>query len=477
MKATVEALEGNKVKLSVSVEAEEFERDIDAAFRKIAQEVNIPGFRRGKAPRRVLEARIGSEYARSTALNDALPKYYADAVREHDVDVIAPPELEITEGEEEGPVSFEAVVEIRPVVLVPGYGGLRVTVESPVASDDDIDAQIERMRNQFAELETVERSAEDGDYVTIDVQGSQEGEPLDGLTAEDYLYEVGSGAIVPELDEALRGSSAGDELEFSAEHPSDDEDEPLEFEVAVKEVKARVLPDLDDEWANEASEFETLEELRESLRTRLSAVKKAQAQMNLREKVGQALAELVEDEVPEAMVSTEMQQRLNDLAMRLEAQGLTLDQWVAMSGKGADEVVEELRDAAQTAVKVDLALRAVAVAEGLECDDDDLDEEIEALAERVNMKPAKVRQQLERADQISAIRSDIKNRKAFDWLLERVEIVDEDGNVIAREDLELTSSGSDDDDLDGDFEELVAADENDDNDEADEAPSDESENA
>lgn len=471
MKATVEALEGNKVKLSVSVEAEEFERDIDAAFRKIAQEVNIPGFRRGKAPRRVLEARIGSEYARSTALHDALPRYYADAVREHDVDVIAPPELEITGGEEEGPVSFEAVVEVRPVILVPGYGGLRVTIDSPEASDDDIDAQLERMRNQFAELETVSRPAADGDYVTIDVQGSQGGEPLDGLTAEDYLYEVGSGAIVPELDEALRGASAGDELEFSAEHPGEDGGEPLEFEVTVKEVKARVLPDLDDEWANEASEFETLAELRESLRTRLSAVKKAQAQMSLREKVGQALAELVEDEIPEAMVNTEMQQRLNDLAMRLEAQGLTLEQWVAMSGKSADEVVEDLRDAARTAVKVDLALRAVAVAEGIECDDDDLDAEIEALAERVGMKPAKVRQQLERADQIAAIRSDIKNRKAFDWLLERVEIVDEDGNVIAREDLELTSSA--DDASEGEADQAGEAEATG----ADEAPTDESENA
>lgn len=477
MKATVEALEGNKVKLAVSVEAEEFERDIDDAFRKIAREVNIPGFRRGKAPRRVLEARIGSEYARSTALNDALPKYYADAIREHDVDVIAPPELEITEGEEEGPVAFEAVVEIRPVILVPGYGGLRVTVDRPEATDEEIDAQIERMRNQFAELEAVEREAVDGDYVTIDVQGSQGGEPLEGLTAEDYLYEVGSGAIVPELDENLRGAVAGDELTFDAEYPGgddDDEQEPLEFVVSVKEVKERVLPDLDDEWANEASEFDTLEELRESLRTRLSTVKKAQAQMGLREKVGQALAELVEDEPPEALVNSEMQQRLNDLGMRLEAQGLTLDQWVAFSGKTPDEVIAELREAAELAVKVDLALRAVAVAEGLECDDDDLDEEIEALAERVNMKPAKVLQQLERADQIPAIRSDIKNRKAFDWLLERVEIVDEDGKPVARDEFELTAT---DDEGDDDLDDVVAAAEDDDNDGADEASESESENA
>jgi trigger factor len=470
VKATVEPVEGNKVKLSVSVDVEEFDHDISAAFRKIAQEVNIPGFRRGKAPRRVLEARIGVEYARSTALNDALPRYYAEAIREHEVDVIAPPELEITEGEEDGPISFEAVVEIRPVVTVPGYGGLRVTIDAPVASDDEIDAQIERMRNQFAELETVERPAADGDYATIDVEGSQDGEPLEGLVAEDYLYEVGSGAILPELDDNLRGASAGDELTFTADHPSDDEDDPIDFVIAVKEVKARVLPDLDDEWANEASEFDTLAELRESLATRLTAVKQAQAQMNFREKTGEALAELLEEDIPEALIGSEMQHRLNDLATRLQAQGMSLDQWVAMQGKEPDDVVAELREAAVKAVKVDLALRAVAEAEAIECTDDDLDEEIDALAERVEMKPAKVRKELERQDQMPEIRSDIKKRKAFEWLLERVEIVDEDGNPITRDQLEIPSADDADDDV------ATDADDDSSDPEAPDASSSESEN-
>jgi trigger factor len=436
MEATIEALEGNKVKVSVSVGADEFEKDIDDAFRKIAREVRIPGFRPGKAPRRVLEARIGSDYARAQALNDAVPRYYADAVKAHDVDVIAAPEVEITEGEEAGPVAFEAVVEVRPVVQVPGYGGLRVTIASPEPSDEDVDAQIERLRNQFAELEDVERPAAEGDYVTIDIYGSQDGEALEGLTAEDYLYELGSGGILPEIDEQLTDAGAGDELEFEAAHPND-EAAVLDFRVVVKAVKERVLPDVDDEWANEASEFETLDELRADLAERLRSVKRAQAQMQLREKTGEALAALVEEEVPEALVSSELQNRLQDLAMRLQAQGIGLEQWIAASGRQPDEFVAELREKATEAVRVDLALRAVADAESIECDDDDLTEEFESVAARLELEPEQVRAQFERADQVSAVRSDVRKRKAFDWLLERVEIVDEDGHPVDRASLEF----------------------------------------
>ena len=203
VKATVEPLEGNKVKLSVEVDEQEFEQAVDAAFKKIAHEVRIPGFRPGKAPRRLLESRLGSGAGRAQALNDSLPEYYSDAVRDTEVDVIAPPEIDVTSGEEDGPITFEAVVEVRPVVEIEGYKDLKVEIPTPSATDEEIDAQIERLRGQFAELEVVERAAEEGDYVTIDIEGSQDGEVLEGLVASAYLYEVGSGAIVPELDEQL----------------------------------------------------------------------------------------------------------------------------------------------------------------------------------------------------------------------------------------------------------------------------------
>ncbi len=432
MKSTVEALEDNKVKLSVTIDEAEFEQDIDAAFKRIAHEVNLPGFRRGKAPRRLLEARIGLAPAREEALREALPRYYADAVVEHEVDVIAPPEIDITDGEEDGPVVFDAVVEVRPVVTVAGYDGLQVTMPSPEPTDDEITSQIDRMRSLDATVETVERPAAEGDTVVIDIVGTLDGEEQDGLTTDDYSYEIGSGVITAEVDEQLTGASAGDELDFDATHPDEDEERQLHFAISVKEVKGKVLPELTDEWASENSDFETVAELEDDLRTRMREVRRAQGAGQLQEKLAKALAELVDIELPDALVGMELQNRIQDLTMRLDAQGLGLEQYLMMTGRTQEQLVAELREAAETSARVDLALRAVVVAEDIECTDDDLDEEIDGLAERVGEKPAKVRKQLERNDQLPAIRSDIAKRKALEWLLESVSIVDENGNPVDR---------------------------------------------
>lgn len=437
MRSTVEPVEGNKVKLSIEVDSQEFETQVDEAFRRIAREVRIPGFRPGKAPRRLLEARIGTEAARGDALEHALPQYYAEAVQEHDVDVIAPPDIDITAGREDGDVAFDAVVEIRPTINPGGYDSLRVTIDSPLVSDAEVDERIDHLREGFAELETVERPAQEGDNVSIDISGSQDGEPLDGLTADDYLYEVGSGAVVAELDQELTGAKVGDILEFTADHPDPDE-EPVTFRVLVKEVKAKVLPEAGDEFAAEASEFETLEELRADLTKRLGMVKKVQAQMQVQQRTAEALAELVTEEVPEALVNAEMQQRLEDLAMRLQAQGVDVEQYLASTGQDQETFVNELRETATEGVKVDLALRAVVAAEEIDVDDDELEAEYEAVAQRVGQKTAQVRKQLERNGQVSAVRSDLRKRKALEWLIEQVELVDGEGNPIDRADLEVS---------------------------------------
>jgi trigger factor len=436
VRSTIEPLEGNKVKLTVEVDEDEFEHALDAAFRKIAREVRIPGFRPGKAPRRILEARLGAGVGREEALRDALPDYYAQAVRENDVDVIAAPTIDITAGEEDGAVAFDAVVEIRPQVDVAGYGGLRVTVPSPKASEEEIDAQIERLREQFGELTDVDRPAAAGDHTSINIQGSSEGEPVPGLTADDYLYEVGSGGIATELDDNLRGAKVGDVLEFDSEHPVADRP-PVHFKVLVKGVKEKVLPDVTDEWANEVSEFDTVDELRADFATRISGVRKMQAAVALRERVGEALAGLVEDDAPQPLVDEVVRERLQDLAMRLSAQGVDASTWLQAMGKSEAELVEELRVGAVDAVKVDLGLRAVADAEAIECTEDDLELEYERVAERIGEKPARVRREFERNDQVAAVRSDIRKRKALDWLIEHVEIVDESGEPIDRADLEI----------------------------------------
>jgi trigger factor len=434
VKSAVESLEDNKVKVSVEVDETEFDKAMDAAFRRIAREVRIPGFRPGKAPRRLLEARIGTSAAREEALREALPEYYAQAVRENEVDVIAPPEIDITAGREEGPVAFDAVVEVRPRVSVAGYGGLRVEVPRPRPSDEEIDAQIERMRGQFAELEPIDRPAIDSDQVTVDIVGSRDGDPLPGLDATDYLYELGSSGIVPELDDHLRGTKPGDILQFSARHPDPDE-EPIDFRVLVKQVQQRVLPDLTDEWANEASEFDTLDDLRADLVRRMTIVRAMQSQMALREQAASALSELVDEEIPEALVEDEMRSRLQDLGLRLQAQGVGIEQYLAATGQSQPEFVEELRTAGRDAVRVDLALRAVADAESVEVTDDEVEAEIERISERTKQKPNQVRKVIERNGQIPELRSDLRKRKALEWIVEHVEIVDPDGQAIDRSDL------------------------------------------
>jgi trigger factor len=432
MKATVEPLDGNKVKLSVEVDEREFDKALDAAFRKIAREVRIPGFRPGKAPRRLLEARLGADAARAEALRDSLPLYYEQALKDHDVDAIAPPDIDITAGQESGPLAFDAVVEVRPQVSVGGYRDLQVTIPAPDVTDEEIDRQVDRLREQFGELQPVTRPARDHDHVSIDIKGYRHSETIEGLTADDYLYEVGSGTVVEKLDEELRGAKPGDILKFNAPVPGDDEGNDVTIQVLVKEVKEKLLPDVTDEWAGEASEFDTVEELRDDIRTRVAAIKQVQSQLALRDQVLDAVARLVEEEMPEALVGREMERRLHDVIHRLQAQGADLEQYLEAVGKPQDQFVAELRAAAVDAVKADLALRAVADAESIEVGDDDLDREIDRLAERTGQKPAAVRRSLDRAEQFPAVRSDIRKGKALEWLVEHVEVFDEAGRPVDR---------------------------------------------
>lgn len=428
MKATVAPLEGNKVKLSVEVDELEFDKAVDAALRKIAREVRIPGFRPGKAPRRLLEAHMGKDGVRQEALREALPEYYAEALRQTEVDAIAPPEIDVTGGKDDGPLAFDAVVEVRPQINLAGYQGLQVTVPSPAVTDEELQRQIDRLRQPFGELREVTRPAQDGDHVTINLNGFRDGEPVAGLTAEDFLYEVGTGGIVPQVDEQLRGAKPGDMLEFDADD--------LSFKILVKDVKEMVLPEVTDEWAGEASEFETVAELEADLRKRMGMVKKVQANLAVRDETVKALSELVQDEVPEALVTAEMERRLHDLSHRLEAQGANIQQYLEATGQAGEQLIADLRATATDAVKADLALRAVADAEGLEATEEDIDKELEGLAERMQQPADQLRHQLEHADQMPAVRSDIRKAKALGWLMEHVEIVDEEGSPIDRADLE-----------------------------------------
>lgn len=428
MKTTVAPVEGNKVKLSIEVEEHEFEGSVDAAFRKIAREVRIPGFRPGKAPRRVVEARFGAASGRAEALRDSLPDYYRRAVREHGVDVIADPEIDITAGQDSGPLVFDAVVEVRPRLDLVGYQGLRATVPKPLVTEEDVDAQVDRLRSNFAELQVVQRPARDGDNLTIDLAASRDGESVPGLSSSDFMYELGSGSVLAELDVRLQGAKIGDILTFDAELP----DGTVSLRVLVKEVQEKLLPEPTDEWASEASEMETIAELRTDIRRRLEEARKLEAVYAWRNGMMGALVELVDTEPPEPLVREELERRAHDFAQRLEAQGMSIVQYMKLTGQDEAAIVAGLRTEAIPSVKADLALRAVADAESLEPTPEEVDAEIVRLAEAYGQRPDRLRKALEDNGQMPAVLSDLRKSKAFDWLLERVELVDPEGQPVDR---------------------------------------------
>jgi trigger factor len=440
MRATTEPLEGNLVRLSVEIDEPEFDKALVDVVKTLASQIRVPGFRPGKVPRKVLEARMGGAGAlRAEALREALPDFYARAVIDSEIDPIASPEIDITSGENGGAISFDAVVQVRPTVSIPGYDGLQVTLPGILVKDEDVDRQIDRLRENDAELELVGRPAIDGDLATIDLHGNDEsGDEVVGV--DDYLYEVGSGTVTVELDEQLRGAKAGDILAFTSAAPGD-EDEVISFRVLVKDVKVKKLPEPTDEWADESSEFATLAELRADISDRVARVKLVQSQLALREKTVEAIAGLVDDgDVPEVLVDSEVNERLHDLQHRLETQKLGLGEYLQATGRTPDDLLAAVRVDAQRAVKADLALRALAEAEELVLSEDELDTEIATMAERMETTPAELRRQLDTAGRTGAVRSELRKGKALQWLLDHVELFDEEGNPMSRDDLKTDAA-------------------------------------
>jgi trigger factor len=445
MRAIAEPVEGNKVRLSVEVDESEVDKALDATVRRLSTQLRVPGFRPGKVPRQVLEARLGGATAlRQQALSDALPDLYAQAVIDTEVDPIAAPEIDIKSGEDGGPVAFDALVEIRPTVSIAGYGGLQVTLPGIEVTDEELSGQVDRLRDQSGELSSVSRAARDGDHVSIDLHGTRlHGEDLH---VEDYLYEVGSGADIEGLDEQLRGAKTGDILQFSAPVRTGDTDDEAQIRVLVKDVKEKVLPDLTDEWASEASEFDTLEALRDDLRSRLRQFKVVQAQLALRERTVDALVGLVAEDPPESLVDEEVRERLHDLGHRLEARRLSVEQFLQASGRDEADLLAEIRADAARAVRLDLALRALADAEAVEVTDEELDEAIGEMAQQAGTSAADLRRRLDRAGRLPAVRSDRRKAKALTWLFDHVDLVDEDGKPMSRDDLhvDVAAQGSGD---------------------------------
>ncbi|MDQ3738132.1 MAG: trigger factor [Actinomycetota bacterium] len=441
MKSSVEPLEGNKVKVYVEVEESEFDKDIDRAFKAIAREIKLPGFRNGKAPRRVLEARIGVGPAREQALRESVPNYLARAVREHQVDLVAAPEIEITDGTEEGGVEFDATCEVRPEIAVPGYGGLRVELPSPAATDADIDEAMDAERRRHGSLHDIDRPIEVGDFVTLDLSATRDGEPLAGLNADDWSYEVGQGWVADELDEQLTGASAGDELTFSAVPTGTSE--PADFTVKVTAVQELELPDVNDDWVSEnLGEYESVDEWRHALADQLAEQRLGQARQQYVGEVMNALARLVDVDVPEAMVQNEFQARLKNTLEQFQARRVDIQQFLSATGQDPEGFTGAIRQQSEQAVKLDLALRAVAVAEQIDVSDEELDAEFTQLGVRYGEKPARVRKAYADNDGTPDLLAQMRKSKALDWLVHHAEAVDPEGNAI---DVDLLLGHSHDD--------------------------------
>ena len=446
MQATAAPEEGNKVRLTVEIDEAEMDEALDDVMQRLSREIRVPGFRPGKVPRKVLETRMGgASVLRSEAIREVLPEYYSRAVSETETDPIDQPDIDVTGGEESGPVSFEAVVLVRPTVAIPGYRGLVVTMPTLEVTDEEVTAQVDRLRATSGELVEVTRPVLTGDQVTIDIRGTRPEADADGddndLTAEDFLYEVGSDGVIPGLDDQLVGTKAGDTVTFDAEMEA--LEQSVAFTIAVKDVKELQLPDADDAWAAEASEFATVDELRADIAERLRQRRIVEAQMALQQKTVEALVELVTEEIPEQMVLAELRERFHDLNHRLEGQGMSLGQFLGVTGRSEEEFLEELRAGALQSVKADLALRALVEAEAVEVTDEELDEELTAMGSRLEMDADQVRSQLEQAGRLAAVRSDRRKAKAMRWLIDSVELVDENGKPVSRDDLTVNQGEED----------------------------------
>ena len=434
MKSIIETLEGNKVKLSVEIDEVEFDRNIDKAFRKIANEIRIPGFRQGKAPRQLLQAQIGLGAARSQAIQDSIPEYLALAVREHDVDLIATPQIEVTKGEEEGILGFDATCEVRPIVTVPGYNGLRIELPALLVKEEDVDDAMKSERSRHGVLKDVDRAIAKGDHVSLDLSGTREGTPVPGLNVEDWAYEVGKGWVSPSFDEKLIGEKLGSTITYS-EAPNGTTD-TAEMTVVVKKVQEMVLDDLTDEWvAEHVSEFETVDAWKASLRKRLEEIKLNQTRSVFVERTTSALAELVTIEIPEAMIASDLQARVRNTVEQFQSQGVSIDQWLSATGQTTESFIENLRTESQKAVKVDLALRAVAVAQAIAASDDDIEQELERIALQVGRKVNQVRKAYQENDALTELAAQIHKSQAVDWLLRNSTLVDPEGNAISADDL------------------------------------------
>ncbi|SCE96947.1 trigger factor [Micromonospora coriariae] len=431
MKSTVETLSPTRVRLAIEVPFVELEPSLKKAYREIGSQVQVPGFRRGKVPTAVIDQRVGRGTVLNEAVQDAIPDNILTAVREHDLKTLGRPEVEITEFNDGDSLNFTAEMDVRPEITLPDASTIEVTVDELQIDESEIDEQVKNLRERFATLKTVERAAAEGDYVQIDLNATVDGEDVPGGQASNISHEVGSKQLLPGLDEAVVGLAAGESTTFTTQLVGGDfAGRDAEVAVTVRTVKEKELPELNDEFAQMASEFDTIEELRGDLRARVTQGKQVEQIYAARDKALAQLVEAAEVPAPEGVVREEVASRKQAMVDQLERIGASMEEYLAAEEKTEEQIDAELTEAATEGVKVQLLLDTLADAEDVQVSDDEFGHEIVHRAQRAGMAPQQYYDQLVRSGAAGAVFGDVRRGKALAAVMERITIKDSAGNEV-----------------------------------------------
>ena len=438
IETTSEPLEKGRVKLRVEVPEQQLGPSLEAAYRRWAGQIKVPGFRKGKIPRQIIDARVGPDAVREEALRDALPGFYREALDSEGLEAIAPPEIDVVSFDAGSPLVFEATVDIRPEISLPDLAAIQIDAPLAEVTDADVDEQLDRLRDRFAELETISREVRPGDFALIDLKGHRNDELVEGASAPDFLYEVGSRTGPPKLDEELEGNRPGAILKFTDSISGPDgADEPISFTVLLKEVKAKKLPVADDEFAKTVGDFETLDELKEDLRGRLAQVKEEMAEQELRALALRAFVDASDLEPPEKLVEGEFEHRLSHLEEDLRRAGLSLDDYGRQAQLTELEIRRDLRQEAGQSIKAELLLEEIARNNKTEVTDEDIGREVAFAAARAQRDPKEVAEELISSGRIRALAADIMRKKALDFVVDQINVT---GRVVDKSKVSLEAN-------------------------------------
>jgi trigger factor len=426
VKTTVTELPESRVRVEAEVTPEELERALQATARQLGSSMRIPGFRKGKVPPPIIISRIGRQAVLDEAVRERIGRWYVDAISEADIEPVGDPQLDMGElPDAEGqPLTFSIEVGVRPAAQLGTTEGIEVGRREPQIDEADVDAELEQLRERAARLETVERAAQPGDFVVMDYTGSIDGEPFEGGAGRDQMIELGSGRLIPGFEDQLQEATAGEEREVKVSFPADYGAEHLagkeaSFDVTVKEVKEKALPELDDDFALDQAGFDSLDELKEDVRARLREADERRVEQGFREAVLDAVVKDARIDVPDQLVEARAKELWERMIHTLGHQGIDKDAYLQIAGKTEDELLDEAKPDAEQALRREAVIAAIVDQEGIEPSEGDVLDALQASAARENTTPEKLRARLEQAGRLDDLKRDLAQRRALEWLVEQ----------------------------------------------------------